>query len=68
MIFAEFPLCPSRNLEQPVMDLVLLLRYQLSCGMRYLFLSVALSLLVLKENPRPHFVHVVHFVLRAVQM
>lgn len=30
--------------------------YQLSCGMRYLILSVPLHLLVLKENPGPHFV------------
>ena len=32
------------------------LTYQLSCGMRYLILSVPVSLLVLKENPGPHFV------------
>ena len=29
----------------------LFLTYQLSCGMRYLMLSVPMSLLVLKENP-----------------
>ena len=29
--------------------------YQLSCGMRYLILSVPMSLLVLKENPRAAF-------------
>ena len=34
----------------------LFLTYQLSCGMRYLILSVPMSLLVLKENPGPHFV------------
>ena len=32
------------------------LTYQLSCGMRFLILSVSMSLLVLKENPGPHFV------------
>ena len=30
--------------------------YQLSCEMRYLIFPVPLSLLVLKENPGPHFV------------
>ena len=35
MIFAEITFCPSINLEQPVMVLVLFfLTYQLSCGMR----------------------------------
>ena len=32
-----------------------ILTYQLSCGMHYLILSVPMSLLVLKENPGPHF-------------
>ena len=54
MIFAEIIFCPSINLEQPVMVLVLFLTYQLSCAMRYLILSVSLSLLVLKENQGPH--------------
>ena len=36
---------PSINLDQPFMVLVLFLTYQLSCGMRYLILSVPLSLL-----------------------
>ena len=47
MIFAEITLCPSINLEQPVMVLVFFffLTYQLSCEMRYLILSVPLSLL-----------------------
>ena len=55
--FAEITFCSSINLEQPVMALALFfLTYQLSCGMRYLILSVPMSLLVLKENTRPHFV------------
>ena len=57
IIFAEITFCSSINLEQPVMVLVLFfLTYQLSCGMRYPILSVPMSLLVLKENPGPHFV------------
>ena len=41
MIFAEITFCSSINLEQPVMVLVLFfLTYHLSCGMRYLILSV----------------------------
>ena len=56
MIFAEITFCSSINLEQPVMVLVLFfLTYQLGCGMRYLILSVPMSLLVLNENPGPHF-------------
>ena len=55
MIFAEITFCPSINLKQPVMVLVLFLTYQLSCGMHYLILSVPLSLLVLKENQGPYF-------------
>ena len=52
------------SLEQSVMVLVLFLTYQLSCGMRqYLILSVPLSLLVLKENPGPHFVHRLLFLI-----
>ena len=39
------------------------LAYQLSCGMRYLILSVPMSLLVLKENPGPHFVQRLFFVM-----
>ena len=57
MIFAEITFCSSIKLEQAVMVLVVFfLTYQLSCGMRYLILSVPMSLLVLKENPGPHFV------------
>ena len=39
------------------------LTYQLSCGMRYLILSVAMSLLVLKENPGLHFVQRLFFLM-----
>ena len=39
------------------------LAYQLICGMRYLVLSVPLSLLVLKENPGPHFVQRLFFLM-----
>ena len=65
MIFAEITFCSSINLEQPVMVLVLFfLTYQLSCGMRYLILSVPMSLLVLKkENPGPHFVQRLSFLM-----
>ena len=66
MIFAEIPFCPSINLEQPVMVQVLLLTYQLSCGMRYLILSVPLSLLVLKKNPGPHFVQRLFFLIKII--
>ena len=56
MMFAEITFCPSINLEQPVMVLVLFfLTYQLSCRMRYLILSVPMSLLVLKEKSRAAF-------------
>ena len=57
--------CPAINLEQPVMVLILFfLTYQLSCGMRYLILSVPLSLLlVLKENPGTHFVQRLFFLM-----
>ena len=41
----------------------LFLAYQLSCGMRYLILSVPMSLLVLKENPGPHFVQRLFFLM-----
>ena len=64
MIFAEILFCPSINSEQPIMVLVLLLTYQLSCGMRYVILSVPLSLLVLKENPGPHFVQRLYFLIK----
>ena len=64
MIFAEIPFCPLINSEQPIMVLVIFLMYQLSCGMRYLILSVPLSLLVLKENPRPHFVQRLFFLTK----
>ena len=64
MIFAEITICSSINLEQPVMVLVLFFQtYQLSCGMRYLILSVPMSLLVLKENPGPHFVQRLFFLM-----
>ena len=64
MIFAEITFCPSINLEQPVMILLLFfLTNQLSCGMRYLILSVPMSLLVLKENPGPHFVQRLFFLM-----
>ena len=36
---------------------------ELSCGMRYLILSVPMSLLVLKENPGPHFVQRLFFLM-----
>ena len=40
------------------------LTYQLSCGMRYLILSVPMSLpLVLKENPGKHFVQRLFFLM-----
>ena len=32
-------------------------------GMRYLILSVSMNLLVLKENPRPHFVQRLFFLM-----
>ena len=51
VIFAEIRFCPSINLEQLVMVLVLFLTYQLRCGMCGLILSVPLSLLALKEKP-----------------
>ena len=38
------------------------LTYQLSCGRHYLILSVP-SLLVLKENPGPHFVQRLFFLI-----
>ena len=64
MIFAEFSFCSSINLEQPVMVLVVFfLTYQLRCAMRYQILSVPLSLLVLKENPGPHFVQRLFFLM-----
>ena len=64
MIFAEITFCFSINLEQPVMVLVVFfLTYQLSCGMRYLILSVPMSLLILKENPGPHFVQRLFFLM-----
>ena len=64
MIFAEITFCPSINLEQPVMVLVLFfLRYQLICGMRYPILSIPMSLLVLKENPGPHSVQRLFFLM-----
>ena len=64
MIFAEITFSSSINLEQPVMVLVLFfLTYQLSRGMRYLILSVPLSLLVLKKNPGPHFVQRLFFLM-----
>ena len=64
MIFAEITFCSSINLEQPVMVLVLFfLEYRLSCGMRYLILSVPMSLLVLKENPGPHFAERLFFLI-----
>ena len=64
MIFAEITFCSSINLEQPVMVVVLFfLTYLLSCGMRYLILSVPMSLLVLKENPGPHFVQRLFFLM-----
>ena len=40
------------------------LTYDLSCGMRYLILSVPMSLLVLTENPAgPHFVQRLFFLM-----
>ena len=64
MMFTEITFCCSINLEQPVMVLVLFfLTYQLSCGMRYLILSVPMSLLVLKENQGPHFVQRLFFLM-----
>ena len=39
------------------------LTYQLSCGMRYLILSVPMSLLVVKENPGSHFVQRFFFLM-----
>ena len=64
MIFAKITFCSSINLEQPVMVLVLFfLTYQLSFGMRYLISSVPMSLLVLKENPGPHFVQRLFFLI-----
>ena len=62
MIFVEITFCSSINLEQPVIVLVLLfLTYQLSCGMHYLIVSLPMNLLVLKENPGPHFVQRLFF-------
>ena len=68
MIFAEITFCSSINLEQPVMVSVLFfLTYQLSCGMRYLILSVPMSLLVLKEeNPGSHFVQRLFFLMNSI--
>ena len=64
VIFAEITFCSSINLEQPVMVLVLFfLTYQLSCGMRYLILSVPLSSLVSKVIPGPHFVQRLFFLI-----
>ena len=40
-----------------------ILTYQLSCGMHYLILSVPMSLLVLKENPGPHFAQRLFFLM-----
>ena len=40
------------------------LTYQLSCGMRYLILSVPMSLLVLTDNAaKPHFVQRLFFLM-----
>ena len=64
MIFAEITFCPSKNLEQPVMVLVLFfLTYQLRCEMRYLIVSVPMSLPVFTENPGPHFVQRLFFLM-----
>ena len=52
MIVTYITFRPSINLEQPVMVLGLFLTYQLNGGL----LSVPLSLLLLKDNPGPHFV------------
>ena len=57
MIFAEITFCPSINLEQPVMVLVLFSYVSAKLRNAPPILSVPLSLLVLKEIPRPHFVH-----------
>ena len=63
MIFAEIAFCPSINLKQPVM-VFFFFTYQLSCGIRkYLIFSVPPSLLALKENPGPHFVHRLLFLI-----
>ena len=45
------------------MVLALFLTYQPSCGMRYLIVSVPLSLVVLKETPGPHFVQRLFFLI-----
>ena len=63
MIFAEITFCPSINLKKPVKVLVLFRTYRLSCEMRYLILSVTLSLLALKENRWWHFVQRLFFLI-----
>ena len=56
MIFAEIIFCSSINLEQAVMVLVLFfLPYQLSCGMRYLILSVPMSFTGFRRESRAAF-------------
>ena len=56
MILAEITFCTSVNLEQPVMVLVLFfLTYQLSCGMRYLNLSVSYEFTGFKRESRTTF-------------
>ena len=48
--YIVYPLCPSINLKQPVIPLVLFVTYQLSCEIRYLVSSVPLRLLVLNQR------------------
>ena len=58
ILFLNKPGTSSYGLSSPFF-----LTYQLSCGKRYLILSVPMSLLVLKENPGPHFVQRLFFLM-----
>ena len=64
MIFAEITFCPSINLEQSVMALVLF-SYLLAAKLRNAlpYFSVPMSLLVVKENSGPHFVQWLFFLM-----
>ena len=50
MTFAEITFCPSINLEQPVMVLVLFLTYQIHRGIRYLIILATEFIGVKRES------------------
>ena len=63
MIFAEITFCPSINLEQPVMVLVLFSHVSAKLRNALPDLSVPMSLLVVKENPGSHFLQRFFFLM-----